>query len=771
MTAKTGRFPPRTATETNGKGFPMAEKLYVKKGVTSDGFSLENEEMQVLNGGRTYNAKLLNNGDLIVSKGGVASRTTVSEGGCLQIFSGGSAELTEVFRFGNQVVSKGGVAYRTTVSTGGEISVWKGGLAKDVTVSSGGWCCIFSGGVASGVEIGKGANMELFVGGTATDISWTPCEGKLKLDDGGYSFASRISGVHYGSGDARLSSWSSQVSSKVVLSGGSMCVMHGGIADHVTVDSFGSMYIFSGGTATGATLSGGSTCLYGGVMKNTTFVSGILHIYSGGVVSGLSASNRAIVFVESGGTLTNCSGHFSLEVYSGGTATMLRASAGDLAVYKGAKVYNVSCGDSVYVEQGKGASIKWNSDLPLLPEPSHDCDDGWNNWLYNSKTKERNKYLPFSADGAVLESGFFGQIKPDDSNPSGSIYWNYVGYRDEVDFQKITLKSAARLSFNISAYGSVKFTIWKLTENKKGGYTLKSLQTNLFKTANGFYHVETPSILLDKSDSGTEYFVSVESMDALKTGGENYRIEMNYYADSQDKRGTCFFADGDIGTNNWLLDSGKKTNSMLVSTTVTKSNQEIKLDSGISKTIAGVSYSNFVGFGDEVDYGKIEVGADAKLTFEVTAKDAAKFTIYELLANGNRKSVLTGNCKKDHNDTEGDPVYVYTNAKNVQLKKDGNYYLCVQSTNAKKSAVGTYYSVNVLTYDTSVSSMLNETDFGMNAGLDMPDASAGDILSCLQDELNFGQDTVENALAGAASAPDAVAGNGQSGWQDLAKLA
>ena len=160
---------------------------------------------------------------------------------------------------------------------------------------------------------------------------------------------------------------------------------------------------------------------------------------------------------------------------------------------------------------------------------------------------------------------------------------------------------------------------------------------------------------------------------------------------------------------------------------MTGSNQAVKLDSGLSKTIAAVSYNGFVGFGDEIDYGKLKVGADAKLTFEVTAKDAAKFTVYELLANGKTKSVLTGKCKKDHNDIEGDPVYMFT--KEVKLKKAGDYYVCVQSTNAKKSAVGTYYSVKVLSYDTSVSSMLNGADSEMSVGLDIPDVSAGDILS------------------------------------------
>ena len=67
--------------------------------------------------------------------------------------------------------------------------------------------------------------------------------------------------------------------------------------------------------------------------------------------------------------------------------------------------------------------------------------------------------------------------------------------------------------------------------------------------------------------------------------------------------------------------------------------------------------------------------------------------------------------------------------------------------------------------------MLNEVDFGMNTGLGMPEASAGDSLPGLQDELGFGQDLTDCLAAGAASAPDLLQDSGQSGWQDLTKLA
>ena len=671
----------------------MAEKVYVRKGVTSNNFTLENKEMHVLNGGMTYNTRVQEDGWLIVSKGGLA-------------------EKTSTYYLGRLVVSKGGVASGVTTSSGGNIHVSKGGLAKNVTISSGGWLSLWSGGTASEINVRKGGSLQGGEGTMAAYISWTPCEGKLRLNDGAYSFASRMSGVHYGSGDARISSWTSPVSGKTIPTSGSMCVMHGGSANQMTVNYAAHLQIFSGGTASGAALSKGIAELYGGVAKDTILEGGYMFVYNGGIVSGVTTTDSGTVWVRSGGTLTNISGNVIVSVYKGGTVTNLNlTSGGELWVEKGARVANV--------------------------------------------TKE---------DGATIEL----EIKLDDSNPSGATYWNYVGYRDEADFQKITLNSAARLSFTVSTYGSVKFTLWKLSYNdSKGTYTLKSLQTRTFKGGGG----DTASILLEESAIGTEYYISVESTDATKTGGENYKIELNNYMDGRGKPCTWFFEDGDDGWNDWLLDSGKNPNPSLISTTVTGSNQAVKLDSGISKTIAAVSYNGFVGFSDEIDYGKLKVGADAKLTFEVTAKDAAKFTVYELLANGKKKSVLTGKCKKDHNDISGDPVYVYTNTKGVKLKKDGNYYVCVQSTNAKKSVIGTYYSVIVLTYDTSGAAMLNEADFGMNTGLDMPDASSGDILSGLQDELNFGQSLSGDFAIGAASALDSLQDSGQSGWLDLAKLA
>ena len=763
----------------------MAEKLYVKKGVTSDSFYLANEEMHILNGGSTYLVSLREKSRLYVSKGGVAERTAVSSGGRL-------------------LVSKGGLAERTTVSSGGYFAIHKGGLAKDVTTLSSGWCYVFSGGSASGVEIAKGGTLYLESGGTATDISWTPCQGRIAYSGGTYSFASRISGVHYGSDNTRLSSWASQVSTKVVLAGGSMCVMHGGTADKMTVASHGSMFVFSGGTATGATVtSGGFAYLNGGVMKDTTLNGGVMFVQRGGIVSGLSATNGGVIYVESGGTVTNCSGNFSLHVYSGGTATMLRASAGDLAVYKGAKVYNVSCSDSVYVEQGKGASIKWNSNLTLLPEPSHDCDDGWNNWVYNTKTKERSRFFPWNSSGVILSSGFQGRIQVDDKKPTAtSLYDNYVGYRDDTDFQKLTLTRGARVSFKVTGTGNLKFSLWKLVDlsGYEGSvyvkkYSMKEIQTSALKWNDQLqeYTVETASLQLEKSDTNNEYFISVQAVGAANGASVYYNVELNYSADKNGRSRTYLFSDGDNNDNDWLCTKKTRNNDICFNSTNITQNGAIQVDSvKLSKNINGTTYNNFVGFGDEKDYGRITLNHNGKLSFTVRASDAAKFTVYKVVKKDEKnavtytaKSLLSGTLKKK------DGVYVYSSTKGLQLLAGESYYVCVQSTNAKKSEFGCYYNVSV-EYETmstvkegKMADALTWADPGVEAlrtaGLDLADRSSGGLddwasagawdSSFLHDDLSFGRLLADSMAAGAASALDSLADSGQSGWRDLVKLA
>ena len=88
------------APKTTGKGFPMAEKLYVRKGVTSDSFYLANEEMHILNGGSTYLVSLREKSWLYVSTGGVAERSSGGLDDCASAGAWDSSFLHDDLSFG-----------------------------------------------------------------------------------------------------------------------------------------------------------------------------------------------------------------------------------------------------------------------------------------------------------------------------------------------------------------------------------------------------------------------------------------------------------------------------------------------------------------------------------------------------------------------------------------------------------------------------------------------------------------------------------------------
>ena len=63
----------------------------------------------------------------------------------------------------------------------------------------------------------------------------------------------------------------------------------------------------------------------------------------------------------------------------------------------------------------------------------------------------------------------------------GTVYDNFVGYGDPIDYAKINLEKAANLSFFLDASGAVKFTIYKLNEKTGKKTSLKSLQSTTLK--------------------------------------------------------------------------------------------------------------------------------------------------------------------------------------------------------------------------------------------------------------------------------------------------
>ena len=302
-----------------------------------------------------------------------------------------------------------------------------------------------------------------------------------------------------------------------------------------------------------------------------------------------------------------------------------------------------------------------------------DGDDGWNNYLYDAKTKQVNAALV--ASEAVVIGGKTGQLDIDEDGA------NFVGFGDDTDFRKIELESAANLSFTVTATDAAKFTINRLivSKDRTGNdvYTVKTLQTIALAKTKGSenFAATTKKQLLE---AGT-YYLSVQSTDAAKGGAAWYDVALA--GDS------VFFTDGDDGWNNYLYDAKtKQVNAALVAS------EAAVVDGETGQLDLDEDGMNFVGFGDDTDFRKIELESAANLSFTVTATDAAKFTINRLIVskdrNGNDvytvKALQTTALAK----AKGNENFTAT-TKN-QLLEAGTYYLSMQSTNATKGGAAWY---------------------------------------------------------------------------------
>jgi hypothetical protein len=331
---------------------------------------------------------------------------------------------------------------------------------------------------------------------------------------------------------------------------------------------------------------------------------------------------------------------------------------------------------------------------------------------------------------------------------SNKVYDDWVGYQDEFDCRKVTLASAARLRFRIVSDEATVFSVCQ-ADGKNGA--MKTLQTTKAAMGKGASECEATSkdLLLEAG----EYYLRMQSATAKKYGYSDYAVSLS---------DAVFFADGDDGKNGFLCDSKKKLNgnaASFQSTNVT-GNQEILVDrkNTVSRKIDGVTYKNFVGFGDETDYAKFTLNHDGKLYFTVTATDAAKFTVCKLVAGKNDtftvKNLLSGKLAKGKQET----VYSFESAKGLQLKAGETYYLCVASTNAKKSEYGAYYNVSV------EFEQMDEVREGKYA----------DALAGVEPRL---PDSVPDSglFAGLSDAASALAGAPETGnrseWRGLASLA
>ena len=276
---------------------------------------------------------------MYIMSGGVANSTAVNSSGYMYIYSGGVANSTAVNSSGCMYIYSGGVANSTTVEGYGSprVYVFNGGSAN-CTLLTHGSMYISSGGAVNSTVVGSRGSMYISSGGTAANIFWTPCIGEISEENGACTtYASSYSGIYFGSNNQLLSHTESMTGQ--VLSGHSMYVMSGGVANYTTLDGWGSMYISSGGVTDSTTISRGRMNICnGGVANSTTITSrGSMYINSGGEANGTTLSEYgANIYICSGGTAnsTTMSGGYMC-ISSGGTANDTTMSGGSMFISSG----------------------------------------------------------------------------------------------------------------------------------------------------------------------------------------------------------------------------------------------------------------------------------------------------------------------------------------------------------------------------------------------------------------------------------------------------
>jgi len=264
-----------------------------------------------------------------------------------------------------------------------------------------------------------------------------------------------------------------------------------------------------------------------------------------------------------------------------------------------------------------------------------------------------------SDDGTLIKTkgaaGDIGQVGTINAN-SKTLLVDWVGFGDGVDYKAFTLDSAARLAFDLLATDAVGFTLYSLKgkTSKKGvtTYSLTSLQSTSVK-ANTLK--TTKNLLLE---AGT-YYMAVKSTNAAKGGNADYTISVN------DK--SMFFTNGN-NIDDWtdMKEHGPYGNV-----------------GAISAALPGEIVSDWVGFGDEVDYFKLSFGngISGDTSLHITSTGRISVTVYQLQE---KKGVYS--LKKIVSKTVNNTGII----KDRFFSSEDDYYICVKSLDAKKGASASY---------------------------------------------------------------------------------
>ena len=322
-------------------------------------------------------------------------------------------------------------------------------------------------------------------------------------------------------------------------------------------------------------------------------------------------------------------------------------------------------------------------------------EDGSSFFLDGNNSDDWTDLAEAGGDGAVDDIGVLNES-------CFEVRRDWVGFGDAVDYAKFTLDSAAKLSFSVMADDATKFTIYRLLRDKNGKYSLKALQTTTLSYDREFeeYAANTKALLLEAG----EYYFSVQSTNAAQGGSADYVVSLN-----QDEGGSVFFPQGS-DSDDWT---------------------DLRTE-GADGSVAYLGFvdgytvdlcSDWVGFGDAVDYMGFTLDDAANLSFSLSADGAVKFTVYQLLRDKNGtyslKALQTTSLSYDK-----EYEYYAATTKALYLAK-GDYYISVQSADAAQGG-GAYYNVSI---DGENSRFFTADDCGDWSDLETlgPDGTVGDL--------------------------------------------
>jgi len=579
-------------------------------------------------GSATWNT-LNNGGVMIVGYRARTDSTTINEGGLMIVSGYGTAGLAAVKNKGKLIVSGYGLASHASVSAGGSMVVSQSGTAS--------WC------VATG-------------GGTMTILSYARATDCYAIANGDIIV----------SANATASDTTVYNNGRVDLSGGS--------SYDASVHSDGSIYVFAGGNAFHTMLHDNGkliVCADGSASKTEIDSNGKMYVSNNALTRSDTVLSGGTMVVSKGGSAyyATVSSGGSMVIY--GSARELTAKKGTIIIKTGATVNSITNkGADITLEKGAVVS-NCKGDPIKMP----DVDSGWNNYLYDKKQDPAlNTGVTGPAGKKIAVATKAIQVDKD-GTVSVDGYSNYVGYGDDTDFVKITLDYAAKVSFTLNSTDATKISIWSFTTgtDKKGNptYSMKSLQATASKydkTAEK-YKATTKGLLLEK---GT-YYLAVQSTNAKKGGNAYYNVTLN-------KDDCTFYTKCDTFNDDWVD---------LVSDTYKGAAYLGTVDGSKEELIE----EDWVGFGDAVDYRKFTLKTGAFLSLAAGASDAVKISICRVDSKTVKggftvptlKTIQSTTLKK--NKETGD---YFSLTKSILLAK-GDYYICVESTNAKKGGSADYW--------------------------------------------------------------------------------